>query len=105
MPIKLQRLIRWLRRHYPLQRKLIIRVCKPNKLPGCHGIFEIDDEDPSKAIIRIVFAPEPVMMDTLLEEYAHAIRHETPVPIAKEHDAVFWGIFGQLTMHYRGGDD
>jgi hypothetical protein len=72
-------------------------------MPGLHGEMELMTDD--RAVIRITQAPESVMLDTLLEEYAHAIRHETPVPVVNEHDSIFWAIYGQLSMHYRGGED
>jgi hypothetical protein len=104
MPSRLRRLVRWLRRHYPLQRKVVIRLYPQHKLPGLHGEMEISDEEPHRLVIRIARSSEEVMIETMVEEYCHAMRHECPVPVQSEHDGIFWAIYGHITMHYRGGE-
>jgi hypothetical protein len=42
------------------------------------------------------------MCEVLLEEWAHILRHETPIPIDDEHDAVFWAILSTITKKWRG---
>ena len=96
--------MRWLRQHYPLQRKIQLRMRLPSQLPGLHGEMEISDEEPDRLVIRIVVSSEQIMLETLIEEYCHAMRHECPFPVTNEHDGIFWAIYGQLTMHYRGGE-
>lgn len=106
MPTSLRTLSRWLRKHYPIKRRLTIRVYdSPRMVRLCghvHGFAHIEEK---RAVVRIALAPIALMEETLLEEYAHLVRHETPVPVTKEHDSIFWAILGQITMHYRGGDD
>lgn len=106
MPLNLRRLSRWLRRHYPTKRRVTIRTYGSHKMAQrfgpYHGLAQIGEDF---AIIRLTMAAPSMMEETLLEEYAHVIRHETPIPVRKEHDAIFWAILGAITMHYRGGDD
>jgi hypothetical protein len=70
-------------------------------MQGHHGYAIIHDDH---ATIRIASGPQAMMEETLLEEVAHLIRHEVPIPIKEEHDSIFWSILGQVTMHYRGGE-
>ena len=104
MPLRLRRLSRWLRRHYPLRHKATVRVLPPASLPGLHGEMEFTETKPARIRIRIAHSSDEVMMETLVEEYAHAIRHECGVPVQNEHDHLFWAIYGHITMHYRGGE-
>lgn len=104
MPSRLRKLCRWLRRHYPLRHKSTIRVLPPASLPGLHGEMEFTDGKRPRIRIRIAQGTDEVMMETLIEEYSHAIRHECGVPVTNEHDQLFWAIYGHLTMHYRGGE-
>lgn len=47
---------------------------------------------------------EHQLHETLLEEYAHVIRHDVPIPYDDDdHDAIFWAILAALTKHYRDG--
>lgn len=78
-----------------------MRVREPGKMQGHHGYALIHDDH---AVIRIAAGPQAVMEETLLEEMAHLIRHEVPIPVKEEHDSIFWAILGQITMHYRGGE-
>lgn len=106
MPLNLRRLSRWLRRHYPTRHRVTIRVYDANRLSQLygpvHGFVQIGEDC---ATIRLASGPPAMMAETLLEEYAHVVRHETPVPVTQEHDSIFWAILGTITMQYRGGDD
>jgi len=73
-------------------------------MPGLHGEMEILDDAPHRAVIRIVQSTDEVMCETLIEEYCHAMRHECPVPVLEEHDHLFWAIYGNVVMRYRGGE-
>lgn len=97
MPIKLQRMIRWLRRTYPTKTPVIVRVV--NNIPGALGICLIGD---GRALIRIALGSEQLMNETLLEEWAHVLRHDTPVECVDDHDAIFWAIYGAICKKWRG---
>ena len=97
MPMTLPKLAAWLRRHFPAQTPVIVRVVKNQ--PGLHGCCLIGD---GRALIRITQATDMVMRETLLEEWAHVLRHDTPMPIEDDHDAIFWAILGAITNKYRG---
>lgn len=43
------------------------------------------------------------MDDTLIEEFAHVLRHDCPLPITEDdHDALFWAIYGAIQAKWRG---
>jgi len=90
-------MLQWLRRHYPARTPIVVRVAK--KMPGLHGVCLIGD---GRALIRITSAQDTLMADTLLEEYCHVLRHDCPLPIKDDHDAVFWAILGEVTKAWRG---
>jgi len=89
----------WLRRHFPTRTPVRVTIV-PN-LPGMHGLCHVTAE---KATIKISRASEHMMAETLLEEWAHVLRHECPVPYDgdDDHDAVFWSILARITKEYRG---
>lgn len=94
---KLRNLASWLRRHYPAKTPVIIRTYK---MKDCHGVCLIGD---GRAVIRLAESDsETVQADTLLEEWAHVLRNESPVPCTDDHDQIFWGILAAITKHYRG---
>lgn len=97
MPIKLQKMIRWLRRHFPTTTPVIVRLVP--SIPGAHGICLIGD---GRALIRLSHSSEQMMKETLIEEWAHVLRHETPVPSDDDHDAIFWAIYGAVCKKWRG---
>lgn len=68
-------------------------------IPGAHGICLIGD---GRALIRISTAAETLMKETLIEEWAHVLRHDTPVRCDDDHDAIFWAIYGAVCKHWRG---
>jgi len=55
-----------------------------------------------RALIRLTADSDALMTDTLLEEYSHVLRHECPLPIEDEHDAMFWAILAAVTKKWRG---
>lgn len=55
-----------------------------------------------RALIKISASTDAMMCETLIEEYCHLLRHDTPIPIADDHDAIFWAIMGHVTKHWRG---
>ena len=64
-----------------------------------HGVCLIGD---GRALIRLASATEQMMKETLLEEYCHVLRHDTPVECTDDHDAIFWAILGEVTKRWRG---
>ncbi len=99
MPSMLHKVAKWLRRKFPTNTP--VRVVVVKNLPGMYGLCHVTNE---KAIIRISKTSEHMMAETLLEEWAHVLRHECPVPYEGEdlHDAVFWSILARITKEYRG---
>lgn len=89
---------RWLRKNFPLNKTPVI-VKVVNELDGCHGVCLIGD---GRALIKIVEASEDFMVEVLLEEYAHVIRDECPMPLEDDHDPLFWAILSQITRKLRG---
>lgn len=67
--------------------------------PGLHGICLVTEK---RALIRISADTEQIMAETLLEEWSHVLRYDTPVPCTEEHDAIFWAILGAVSMKWRG---
>jgi len=96
-PAEVKRTIRWLRKHFKPRTPVVVRVV--DTLPGCHGICYIGD---GRALIRIARATRAVMDDTLIEEFAHVLRHDCPLPIINDHDALFWSIYGYIQAKWRG---
>lgn len=78
-------------------------VVREAVLKDCHGICLIGD---GRALIRLSSRDsEIVQRDSLLEEWAHVLRHESPVKYRDPHDQIFWGILADITKQYRGGTD
>lgn len=96
---KLKKVVRWLRKTYPARRPVVVRVVA--RQDGLHGLCLIDEE---RALIRLTEQDEQLMIDTLMEEWVHVLRHDTPVTVEAEHDAIFWAILGTVTMSFRGGE-
>lgn len=94
---RLRRAVRWLRRHFPPRRTVVVRVTA--KQPGLHGLCIVHDKH---ALIRISADAEQIMIETLLEEWSHVLRYDTPVPCDDEHDAIFWAILGAVSLAWRG---
>jgi hypothetical protein len=98
MPTQLRRVVRWLRRKFPTNRQVVVRVARHQ--PGLHGICLLDEE---RALIRITQGDAQLMSETLLEEWAHVLREDCPVTTIQgdEHDALFWAILARVTHEYR----
>lgn len=95
---KVRRLLQWLRRKYPAQTPVVVRTCRT--LTDCHGICLIGD---GRALIRLAEKdPEQVQCDTLMEEWAHLLRSDSPIKCTDDHDQIFWGILAQITKEWRG---
>ena len=99
MPTRLRRVCQWLRRRFPASTP--VRVTVVASLPGMHGLCHVSTE---RANIQISRASDHMMSETLLEEWAHVLRHECPVPYEgqDDHDALFWAILARITKDYRG---
>lgn len=99
MPMNVRQVSRWLRRKYPVQRPVVIRVVKPQD--NLHGICLLSKD---RVLIRLCRASESMMCETLLEEWAHVLRDECPIPYEEgnEHDPLFWAILADITRQYRG---
>lgn len=93
---------KWLRHNYPLPWPCRIRLTEENTIKGCLGQFLHDGE---RGLIRICKqSPMPTQAETLIEEYAHALRHALPLGVDYEgepHDAIFWAIYGELINNWR----
>lgn len=93
----LKKAVRFLRKRYPTKTPVTIRVVAKRK--GMHGEFLYGD---GRALIRICEDADVVMVDTLIEEYAHHVRNECPMPWDEDdHDQVFWAILGAITKAWR----
>jgi len=88
---------RWLRKKYPAKKP--VRVVVVASQPGLHGVILWNEE---RALIRITRSSEQMMAETLLEEWAHLLRNECPLPCDDDHDALFWAILAKITKEYRG---
>lgn len=95
---------RWLRRAFPLPFPVRVRVLPPThkKMEGACGWFLACEEGLS--LIYIAEGPENCMAETLIEEWAHALRHAMPIVVDYEgepHDSHFWTIYGSITNEWR----
>lgn len=94
--------VRFLRRTYPATTKCRISVVPQNKCEGMWGYFQ--ETTAGRAVICLSAAQsDRQMQETLLEEYAHLLRHDVPIPVPEDdaHDGIFWAILGELTRKYR----
>lgn len=88
----------WLRKHFPTKRKVVVRVTANQ--PELHGLCIAKG---NRCLIRITADTDQVMEETLLEEWSHVLRFDTPVPCSDEdHDAIFWAILGAVSLKWRG---
>jgi hypothetical protein len=67
--------------------------------PDVHGEVHYDDK---RALIRITPDSDTVMVESLVEEWSHLARAQCPIPVEDDHDALFWAIYGAITMKMRG---
>lgn len=97
MPMNVRQARQWLRRHFPTKTPVVIRVHRSQ--PGLHGQVLIGD---GRALVRVTKDTDAMMCESLLEEWAHVLRHDTPIPIEDEHDPIFWAILAAVTKKWRG---
>lgn len=93
---RVRRAVRFLRRHFPLRTPLTVRVVDQ---PGLHGTAHYGGD---RCLIRLSPDSDTVMIDSLVEEYSHLARAECPIPIVDDHDALFWAIYGAISLKMRG---
>jgi hypothetical protein len=93
---KLRSAVAWLRRHFPTRTPSTVRVSSQH--PDLHGLCLVSN---GRAIIRLTPDTETVMIESLIEEHCHVLRHDCPVPIEDEHDALFWAIMAVVTKKWR----
>lgn len=93
----LRRAVRWLRKHYPTRRRTTVKLLE--KQPGLHGLCTVSR---GRALITITLDTETVMLESLLEEWCHVLRFDSPLPCDDHHDALFWAILGTVTNKWRG---
>ena len=99
---KLRSAVRWLRRHYPVGRPVVVRLVPPTKAEDWDGLCVYDEE---RVYIKLrAGLSDGQTIETLLEEWSHALRSECPIKIKDEHDSLFWAIYAQLQVHWRGED-
>jgi hypothetical protein len=67
--------------------------------PDLHGLAIWGN---GRGLIRLTPDSDTVMIDSLIEEWSHLARAECPVPIEDGHDALFWAIYGTITLRWRG---
>lgn len=94
---KLRQAVRWLRKHFPATMPVTVRVVTSQ--PDLHGLCLVAN---NRARIRISHDTDDVMIESLIEEWCHVLRHGCPLPIKDDHDALFWAIMGAVTMAWRG---
>ena len=94
---RLRLVLRWLRRNFPADTPIVVRLHAT--LKDCHGACLIGD---GRALIRITCDTEQVMVDTLIHEYCHVLRHECPLPWKGDHDSLYWAIFGDVSQKWWG---
>lgn len=98
-----QKTKRWLRKQYPVPFRVRVYVLQQSdsRMQGACGWFLWREKC---SIIYIAETFESSMSETLLEEWAHALRHAMPLEVdydGEPHDAYFWTIYGQVTNAWR----
>ena len=93
---RVRQVLRWLRRHYPLRVKVTVRSVHQ---PDLHGSVLYDERS---ALIRLSPDKDAIMVESLVEEWSHLARAECPIPIIDDHDALFWAIYGAISLKMRG---
>lgn len=97
---RLRRAARWLRRHYPTNKRVTIRAVASERAKDYLGITYYDDES---ALIRIrTGGDEHSRCETLIEEWSHVLRSECPISDDGDHDELFWAIYARIIGHWRG---
>jgi hypothetical protein len=93
---------RWLRRRYPLPFPCRVYLRRRAVMDGAAGWF-ITTPKGGRILIDQNLS-DSSKAETLLEEWAHAVRHASPVKVDYErepHDAMFWAILGEITKDWR----
>lgn len=92
----------WLKKRYPLPFRVTIRVVSDASLPGAYGVWQWDGRRGFIQLRRSL--SDEHAAETLLEEYAHAIRHTLAVPVDYDdeaHDGHFWLVYGAIVTEWR----
>lgn len=77
--------------------KVTVRVVTTQ--PDLHGLAIWGN---GRGLIRLSPDTDTVMIESLVEEWSHLARAECPIPITDDHDAIFWAIYGAISMRLRG---
>ena len=102
---KWKKAINFVNKNFPTHSNRTVHISLVKELKGFHGYVEFDDEgDVKHAHIQIVEDDLHMMIETLIEEWVHILRQDTPVPLEKDHDSIFWAIYGTVMMAWRGGE-
>lgn len=92
----------WLKKRYPLPFRISIRIVPDARLPSAYGVWQWDGE---RGLIQLRRSlSDEHASETLLEEYAHAIRESLAIPVDYEHEAHdghFWLVYGALVTEWR----
>jgi hypothetical protein len=89
--------VRWLRRFFPLQMPVTVRVVSSQ--PDLHGSAHYGT---GRGLIRLSPDSDTVMIESLVEEWSHLARSECPIPIEDDHDGLFWAIYAHISLKMRG---
>ena len=102
---RLKKALNFLRKNFPTNKERSVTVRVVKELDGLHGYVEFEDDSCTPhAYIRIAEDNDYLMVETLIEEWAHILRQDTPVPLIKDHDSIFWAIYGTIIIEWRGGE-
>lgn len=95
----------WLSRRFSVPFPLSIRMQEDNAMQDALGMFWLDDDHSHGTIWLRSNVTDDVLVETLLEEWAHA---RTSLLIDTEdkdddpfHHASFWAEYGRLVKAYR----
>lgn len=89
-----------MRKNFPTKRPLTVRLLDPDSCEDWDGLCVYDEH---RVLIRLRDTKnDGMMVETLLEEWSHALRTECPVRIKDEHDQIFWSILATITVDWRG---
>jgi len=93
---------RWLRKEYPLPYRVTVRRVEDDRLEGMWGVCEIGEDSVFIAIRRSL--SQPHASETLIEEWAHALRETLAIKVPYEiepHDGHFWLVYGEIVTKWR----
>ena len=95
---------KWLMKHFPIDYKVQIRLVPPEKMQDCLGLWYLNDDEESGVIRLANNFSNDTLVDTLLEEWAHARTEGLEDVDGREdpyHHATFWSELGRITAAYR----